>query len=101
MEGVIQGYPLAMVVYSIGIIPLIKHLELTYPDVAQTWYSDDAGSLGTFNNLERCFNLLKRNGLDRGHYPGSTISISVVHPKILKQGGFLAGFTYLRCESDG
>ena len=28
-EGVTQGYPLAMVAYGIGIIPLIKRLKLT------------------------------------------------------------------------
>ena len=32
-EGVTQGYPLAMVAYGFRIIPLIKRLKLTYPDI--------------------------------------------------------------------
>ena len=43
MEGVTQGYPFTVVTYGVGIILLIKHLKLTYPDVMQPWYADDAG----------------------------------------------------------
>ena len=55
-EGVTQGVPLYMVAYRIGFLPLIKCLKLEYPDITQTWYADNAGALGTFNNLERHFN---------------------------------------------
>ena len=64
-EGATQGYPLTIVVYGIGFIPLTKRLKLTYPEVIQRWYADDAGALGTFDNLEQYFNLVKRNGPDQ------------------------------------
>ena len=51
-EGVTQGGPLAMIVYGIGILPLIKNLERAIPDVTHPWYTDDAGALGTFARLE-------------------------------------------------
>ena len=51
-----------MVAYGIAIIPLIKCLNLTYPGGTQTWYDDSSEALGTFDNLEGYFNLLKRNG---------------------------------------
>ena len=39
--------------YGIGFLPVIKQLKLAYPDVKQTWYTDDAGELGMLYNLER------------------------------------------------
>ena len=47
-----QGYPLDMVAYGIGIILMIKHVNLTYPGITQPWYADNAGLLGTFDDLE-------------------------------------------------
>ena len=64
-----QGDALAMVAYVIGVLPLIKRLKLAYPDVTQPWYANDAGELGTFDNMELYFNLLKRFVLGRGYYP--------------------------------
>ena len=50
-----------MVSYDIGVLPLIKQLKAVYPDVIETWYTDNYGALGMFNNVELYFNLLKRN----------------------------------------
>ena len=36
-EGVMQGEPLQMIAYSIGILPLIKNLKQEIPDVTQTY----------------------------------------------------------------
>ena len=63
-EGVIQGDPLAMIAYGIGILPLIKNLKRAIPDVIQTWYTNDAGDLGTFERLETYFDFLTRQGLE-------------------------------------
>ena len=49
---------LAMVAYVIGVLPLIKRLKLVYHDVTEPWYTDNAGALGMFDNLERYFNSL-------------------------------------------
>ena len=47
-----QGDPLDMVAYGIGVLPLIKRLKATYPDVTRTWYTENAGALGTYKNIE-------------------------------------------------
>ena len=65
-EDVTQGYPLAMVVYDIGVLPLIKSLKSAYHGVTNPWYVDNYGSLGGFDNLERYFNSLKCHCLDQG-----------------------------------
>ena len=46
-----QGDPLDMVVYGIGVIPLIKYLKSAYTDINQPWYVYDAGALSTFDNI--------------------------------------------------
>ena len=41
-KGLTQGDPLAIIVYGIGILPIIRDLWDT-PRVTQPWYADDAG----------------------------------------------------------
>ena len=79
-----QGYPLGIVAYNIGVLTLIKRLKAVYPDVTQPWYIDDAGELGTFNSLEIYFNSLKCNGLTWRYYPKTTNIILIVHPGIIE-----------------
>ena len=61
MEGVTQGDPLAMVAYVVEFPPLIKCLKLVYHEVTQPFYYDNAGALGTFDNVDLYFNLLEHN----------------------------------------
>ena len=46
-EGVMQGYPLAMVDYGLWVLLKTKNLKAAHPDVMQPRYTDDAGALGT------------------------------------------------------
>ena len=82
----IQGYPLAMVAYMIKILPLIKHLKSTYPDVTQPYYTENAGALGMFDHLENYFKALKHIGPEQGYFPDSAKSILVFHPQELESG---------------
>ena len=50
-EGVNQGYPLAMIEYGLGILTFIWDFRTAQPGVTQTWYADDAGVGGTFNDI--------------------------------------------------
>ena len=77
-EGVTQGEPLAMIVYGIGILPLIKNLKRKIPDVTQPWYSDNAKDLGTFARLATYFDLLTCQGPGRGYYPEQSNSVLIV-----------------------
>ena len=49
-EGVTEGDPLAMIVYGIGVLPLIRNLRRDHPHVTQPWYADDAGAGGEFGD---------------------------------------------------
>ena len=57
-EGVTQGYPIAMIAYGIGTLPLIKNIKWEIPDVTQPWYADNDRALGTFARIETYFNSL-------------------------------------------
>ena len=85
-EVVMQGDPLEMISYGIGILPLIKNLKWEIHDVTQTWYTDYAGSLGTFVKIETYFNSLTLQGLGGGYHPKSSKSILIVHPENIKVG---------------
>ena len=52
-EGVTQEYPLAMITYGLGILPIIQDLRSTHSRVAQPWYNDDAGAGGNFAGIRR------------------------------------------------
>ena len=65
-EGVTQRDPLAMIAYGLGILPLIRDLWTAHPRVTQPWYTDDAGSGGTFAGICQHLDDLMVQGPPRG-----------------------------------
>ena len=84
-EGVTQGGPLSMIVYRIGILPLIKNIKQKIPDITQPWYADYSGALGTFARIEIYFDLLTRQVPHR-YYPKQSKSVLIVHLENLEDG---------------
>ena len=78
--------PLAMIMYGIGIIPLINDIKREIPDVKQTWYAENAGALGTFARLKTYFDSLTCNGPRRGYHPELNKSVPIVRPENLEAG---------------
>ena len=79
-----QGDPLAMIVYGIGILPLINDPKREIPDVTHTRYADDDGSLGTFARLETYFDSITHQGLGRGYHRQQSKSVLIVRPENLE-----------------
>ena len=79
-EGMTQGYPLAMVAYGIDIFLLIKQLKALFPHLTQPCYAENDGALGTFTNIEVCFNLPRLYNPGRGYYPEASKIVLLVHP---------------------
>ena len=77
-EGVTQGDPLAMIVYGIGVLPLIRELRNAHPRVTQPWYADDAEAGETFKQILEHFRDLQARGPACRYYPDPTKSILVV-----------------------
>ena len=78
-EGVTQGYPLAMISYRIGIVPLINNLKQEIPDFTQPWHDDVAGASGLFMIIVTYFYSLTHQGLGHGYYPTPSKSVLIVH----------------------
>ena len=53
-EGVMQGDPLPMILYGIGMLPLTLRLKVTVPTALQPWYADDEAARGGLMILIKC-----------------------------------------------
>ena len=65
-EGTTQGDPLAMPMYALATIPLIKKLK---GNSKQIWYADDAAAIGKLADLRVLWDHLTREGPDFGYFP--------------------------------
>ena len=85
-EVVTQGYPLEMVAYGLGILPLIRELRQDHPGVTQPWYADDAEAGGTFEGIQRHLDDLMVKGPPQGYFTEPTRSILVPQADAFFQG---------------
>ena len=69
MDGVTQGNPLAMALYGITLLPLIKHLRSKFPQVLQPWYVDDGAMRGGSRGVAACFQEMCRIGPQYNYFP--------------------------------
>jgi hypothetical protein len=71
-DGTTQGDPLAMALYGLGQLPLIRHLRDSMgeesDDFIQAWMADDSSAQGKLTDLVHWFTLLKEHGPKYGYY---------------------------------
>ena len=77
-EGIIQGDPLAMILYGITLVPLAKQLKEAVPDLIHSWYADDAALAGDSSRIRKAVRLLQQWGPQRGYFLEADKSIAVV-----------------------
>ena len=65
-EGTTQGDPLAMPMYALATIPLIKKLK---GNCKQIWYADDAAAIGKITDLRVWWDHLTTEGPCFGYFP--------------------------------
>ena len=68
-EGTTQGDPLAMVMYGIAVIPLIRRLSLH--QTTQACFADDATAGGQITPLREWCKNIQKIGPDYGYYPNA------------------------------
>ena len=81
-EGTTQGDPLAMVMYAIGILPLIQRVNI---DARQIWYADDASAGDKLTNLLKWWNKIEILGPAFGYHPNPSKTRLIVKPDKLEQ----------------
>jgi hypothetical protein len=64
-EGIMQGDPLAMSMYALGILPLIQKLDGT----KQVWFADDAAAGASVDRLKEWWDDLLKLGPAYGYHP--------------------------------
>ena len=64
-EGTTQGDPLAMAMYAISTLPLIRRLN---QGIQQVWYADDATAGGDVHSLRHWWDMLREIGPEYGYF---------------------------------
>ena len=67
-EGTTQGDPLAMSMFAVASIPLIRELD-KLTDVIQLWYADDATATGEMSELIKWWDNINTLGKPYGYFP--------------------------------
>ena len=68
-EGVTQGDPLSMVLYSITLVFLAEELKTADPGILSPFYADDAAFDGLARQSAQLLKLLMQRGLDQRYSP--------------------------------
>ena len=80
-EGTCQGDPLAMAIYAVSTVPLIRRLSDACPDVHQAWYADDDSAAGLVAHLRPYWDTIKAAGPGFGYYPNAAKTVLLVKPQ--------------------
>ena len=101
-EGVTQGDPLAMVMYGLALLPLIRKLDLgTSVDWVQSWYADDGQAVGKLHKLREWWDMLVEEGPKYGYYPQAGKTWLVVKPGIEAQAAAVFEGTGIKIAEEG
>jgi len=76
-EGTTQGCPLAMAMYALALVPLLKSL---LPICKQVWFADDATGCDKFLTMREWFDCLVKRGPMFGYFPKPSKCILLSKP---------------------
>eukprot|EP01002_Notosolenus_urceolatus_P004535 NODE_219_length_2456_cov_28.544661_g170_i0.p1 GENE.NODE_219_length_2456_cov_28.544661_g170_i0~~NODE_219_length_2456_cov_28.544661_g170_i0.p1 ORF type:complete len:706 (+),score=136.49 NODE_219_length_2456_cov_28.544661_g170_i0:106-2118(+) len=76
VEGTVQGCPIAMQVFAMGTIPLIRSLDNISRN--QGWYADDSACVGSIETAAKWMKHLKTMGEPHGYEVNMTKTIAIV-----------------------
>ena len=97
-EGTTQGCPLAMSMYAIALVPLVKRL---LDACKQIWFADDASGCDTFEKLRLWFGMLMKIGPIYGYYPKPKKCILISKSDRLERAQKVFSDTGLSIQIDG
>ena len=83
-EGTTQGDPLAMAMYALAVVPLIRqlrHAVSEVSEVSQAWFADDATAEGSLSSLLQWWQHLSSIGPKFGYCPNALKTVLIVKPE--------------------
>ena len=98
-EGTTQGDPLAMAMYALGTLPLIR--AVTTPGAKQSWYADDATAGGSLTNIRIWWDQLSSLGPKYGYLVNSGKSWLIVKEKHLVKAERIFAGTEIHVSCEG
>ena len=98
-EGTTQGDPLAMAMYALGTLPLIR--AVTTPGAKQTWYADDAAAGGNLRHIRQWWDQLSAVGPDFGYFANSSKSWLIVKEQHQAEAERIFAETGVRITCEG
>ena len=98
-EGTTQGDPLAMAIYAIATIPLLRKAET--PLTTQVWFADDATSGGKLGGLRCWWDILATHGPRYGYDINAVKSWLIVKPDRLDQAKLIFKDTRINITLEG
>ena len=66
-KGTTQGHPMAMPLYALSIVPLIRELLLV-AGTKQVWYADDSAAVGSVSDIKQWWDTLLTRGPSYGYH---------------------------------
>ena len=97
-EGTTQGDPLAMPMYAVDTVPLIKRLN---SQVCQVWYADDATASGTIEDLRDWWDQISKDGPAFGYHANASKTWLVTKPSFLTKATAVFSNTDVKVTSEG
>ena len=98
-EGTTQGDPLAMAMYALGVLPLIRDLKVF--SVQQVWYADDAAALCKLQQLREWWDRLISIGSLYGYFANPSKSWLLVKPEFIDAANSIFKDTNINFTSEG
>jgi len=97
-EGTTQGDPMAMPMYTLATIPLLKQLP---SDVEQVWYADNACACGRLSRLSRRWHHLCSIGPSFGHFVNASKTWLVTKESLMSDAKLLFAGSGVNMTFDG
>ena len=99
-EGTTQGDPLAMPMYALATIPLMKHLN-NNANVVQAWYADDAAASGSLPSLRKWWENLTSTGPAYGYHANALKTWLITKDPHIAKAQELFGDTQVNITTQG
>ena len=100
-EGTTQGDPLAMPMYALATIPLIRKLKDNVNDVSQVWFADDASGAGKVHRLREWWDQLNTLGPKFGYFTNPSKTWLVTKEDHLSAASAAFADTDVKVTSEG